>query len=191
MHVLMRACFFDKEKVMKMILAAIFALAGVAASAATINVADAGVVCEFGGNSAPAGVAACDHTIGDLGQSANDTLNFAGSGTIAGFVRDKNLSLFADVATLVFTVDSTLTLALSNWSAYFDASILVKDAGNNTVFNAVVDSVNPMLNIGVLAAGTYTFVLDASGGQDGNDVTSNYALTIAPVPLPEIGRAHV
>ena len=154
-------------------------------SASTINLAPGEVLCETGPRPTPPGMT-CDTVVSDFGQTASDMVVASDDFTIGGFVKRRNNSLYADVFNLILPEDTGLTLEIFNWNDPFDADVLLWSAMSGTIVNTVISSASPFLTLGTgLAAGWYTVVLDAAGGNDANGATTNWRL-VGSVDEPEL-----
>lgn len=172
---------------------AVATVGGFAANATPISLADGETVCDSIAPTNREGVAftgTCAATIGDFGETATETVEFAGSGSVYGFVADAgDGSRYADAFNVVLTQTSSVSFSLVAPDPAFDATLSF--TGNGTGVTGLVGLGGfPGGALGVFAAGTYTFVLDAEDGNGGGRDHSNYLLevaAIAPVPLPAGG----
>ncbi|MEM1374646.1 MAG: VPLPA-CTERM sorting domain-containing protein [Pseudomonadota bacterium] len=163
------------------IMSAIFGLAlmgATSATAATVTVMDGETACESVNRIADAST--CDVTLGDLGQSPDDTIIFDGDGMLLGFVADQRgqSSNFADTGIVDLTSTSIVTLTLFGSDAGFDANFSF--AGQSADLGP-----NGSVTFTVAAGSGYIFDLDATTPTNSNGLQgSDYKFTVAAIPLP-------
>lgn len=156
-------------------------------SAATVNIADGETWCDSADKLLNTSV--CSNPLGtdDLSQTVgSDSITFAGSGSLWGFVQDGDgqSSNWADAAMVTLSSASKITISLEEpTDALFDGSF---SFGDLVFADSVLDASNSSLTFSV-EAGTYAFLFDATAPNQDIANTSEYSLSVAAVPLPAGG----
>lgn len=152
------------------------------ALAGTINITDGSVGCESSGQF-DGGNGHCVVSYGDLANAiGTDTVNFLGSGTLHGWVRDANGDgvNYADTATVNLAIDSILTFSIFNTDDYFDGMLSFGTALADTLMGEGGATVVEFF----AAAGTYDFIFNAADPDQSVTNTSEYTLEVSAVPVP-------
>lgn len=123
----------------------------------------------------------CDLGGGDLGQTASVTLTFEGDGFLKGWIRDQGgtSSNFKDAATIVLERASYVMFEIFDIDPGFAGTISLGPYSELMGVGGVTET-----GKGYLAAGTYSFVFDATDPDEVVTNTSEYLLTVTAVPLP-------
>lgn len=161
-------------------------IAAVPAAASTVTIADGGTLCESLGPSTytSQSVGGCDATIRDLANKApGHKVTFDRGATVFGFVADKegtDNTMYPDFAQMTFARAVNFTLSLFNTDFGFDALVSIGGVSKLVTKDDTTASFR-------LAAGSYNFFIDTTGGDAVNSLRRNgsdYQIDISPVPLP-------
>lgn len=169
------------------------ALAAMPATAATVSIGDGQTFCESLNNSV-FGSGDCDKGgNADLSNSSTlsslNTLDFAGSGAILGYVADAGTTgdgLYPDWAIIELQQSADITFSLVEPDAAFDGTFSFTGIGGTTgTFGAVLAAGGTTSYTFFAAAGKYVFGIDATTPLDADRKNaSSYELAISAVPLP-------
>ncbi len=167
-------------------LAILFAMSAPALSA-TINIGSGQTKCDSYNNLRAVSQAMCAPNANiDLGQNpAGDAVNFAGSGTLLGWVRDRQggSADYADAANVTLASASILKFTIFDTDNNFDGTLTFGGLIAPTLFE---HDGTTMIQFNA-AAGTYAFKFNAALPNQQRTNTTEYTLEVAAVPLPAAG----
>jgi hypothetical protein len=157
------------------------------ASAVTVTIADGETWCDSANKLSSTASCSNPNSKADLRQTSGlDSVTFAGSGTILGFVQDGPglTANWADAAMITLNSASNITFSLEDPSdALFDGSF---SFGGLVFADPIINATNSSLTFGV-AAGTYAFAFDATAPNQAIANTSEYTFAVSAVPVPAAG----
>lgn len=154
------------------------------ATAASINVADGATWCDSRNNLTDTSSCSNGNNV-DLGQNAGgDSVTFAGSGTVLGYVLDNTgtSNKYADAAMVTLSSASNIKFSILNYDKIFDGTLTF----GGLIAPTILSASNTMVEF-FAAAGTYAFKFDATTPNQSVANKTDYTLEVAAVPVPAAG----